>query len=95
MTGRFLVRSKGSLQLVDSLDGYPNATVLGRNVPDPPSETARWEDGQWIDDEEKKSKAERKARLQAMTREELVDMIEARLEAVERRIAALEEAANA
>jgi hypothetical protein len=32
---RYLIRSKGDLQLVESLDGYPNAPVLGTNIADP------------------------------------------------------------
>jgi hypothetical protein len=50
MNGRTLIKSKGAMQLVDSLDGYPRATVIAENVPDPPSPHCRWQDGQWIDE---------------------------------------------
>lgn len=49
MSGKFLVRSKGATQLVDSLDGYPRARVLAENVPDPPHPDAIWSDGEWLE----------------------------------------------
>lgn len=49
MSGQFLVRSKGCLQLVDSLDGYPRAIVIAENVPPPPHPDSRWQDGAWIE----------------------------------------------
>lgn len=49
MSGKILVRSKGSLQLVDSLDGYPGARVVATDVPEPPHPDARWVDGAWAE----------------------------------------------
>jgi hypothetical protein len=47
MSGRFLIKSKGSLQLVDSLDGYPRAKIVAENVPPSPHPESRWENGAW------------------------------------------------
>lgn len=49
MSGKYLIRSKGSTQLVDSLDGYPRAKVLAENVPDPPHADCEFVDGAWRD----------------------------------------------
>lgn len=47
MSGLYLIRSKGSTQLVESLDGYPRAKVLAEDVPYPPHPDSKWEDGAW------------------------------------------------
>jgi len=46
MSGRFLICSKGALQLVDSLDGYPRAKVIAENVAEPHPDSG-FEDGEF------------------------------------------------
>ncbi len=70
-----LIRFKGEQLLVESIDGYPRATVIARDVPPAPSDHCHWEDGAWIEDAEAKAGADRRAKLAAMSRDELVDHI--------------------
>lgn len=66
MSGKFLVKSKGSLQLVESLDGYPRAAVLAEGIPDPPHPESRLENGVWIEpDSPPPTVEERLAKLEA------------------------------
>lgn len=68
-----LISWRGERLLVESLDGYPRAKVLARDVEHPPSDHCRWKGGTWCEDAAAKAKAEERARLVAMSREELIE----------------------
>ena len=70
-----LIEKGGERQLVESLDGYDGWKVVERDVDRPPSTFAKREGGKWVEDTEAKEKAERNAKLEKMTRAELVDHI--------------------
>lgn len=54
-----LIRHKGEELLVESTAGYPGCKVIARDVPHPPGDCRRWQDGAWV--ECPKLKAEAKA----------------------------------
>ncbi len=70
-----LIRFKGEQLLVESTKGYPRAKVIDRDVPHPPSDHCCWEDGAWCEDAGAKAKAAARARLNAMSRGELVEHV--------------------
>lgn len=69
-----LIRHEGREQLVSSLEGYEDAEVIERDVPDPPCDTHFcWRrNGEWVVDDAALAAAEENARLSGMTRTELV-----------------------
>jgi len=67
-----LIRSKGATQLVESLDGYPRARVIARDVEPPPHDHCKWKGGKWVEDAAAKAAADERARLATMSRAELV-----------------------
>jgi len=74
-----LIRHKGERLLVESRDGYPGARVIARDVPPPPSDHCHWRGGKWVEDKLAKAEAQERARLNAMSRAELVEHILKRL----------------
>jgi hypothetical protein len=69
-----LIEHDGERLLVESLEGYDGATVIAENVPLPPSEFCTW-NGEWVEDEEAKVRAEEMARIEAMTKAELIALL--------------------
>jgi len=75
-----LIEEAGERMLVKSLDGHDGAIVIADRVPEPPSPNHRLDaTGKWVVD----PVAVERARLKAMTREEVIE------EAVRRSVAAM------
>lgn len=70
-----LIEHNGETQLVNSTDGYPGCRVIAHNVPHPPGDCCRWQDGAWVEcpDLKAKAKAERLARAKAALGPEIID----------------------
>jgi hypothetical protein len=78
-----ILTADGEHHLVDSLDGYPDAEVLERNVT--PHEFGKVEGGKYVEDAGRKAQAKRRESAMNIDREELI----ARLESAEARLDAL------
>lgn len=70
-----LIEHNGERQLVESLRGYRGCKVIERDVEHPPHAHCRREDGRWVEDEEAKRAADERARLNCLSRTELVEHI--------------------
>jgi hypothetical protein len=71
-----LIELNGDRQLVDSLDGYDGWSVVADGIDPPPSDHCHFEGGQWVEDETAKAAADREAEFNAMSKSDLVAMIE-------------------
>jgi len=72
----YLIELKGERQLVESLDGYDGWTVVEKGVDLPPSDHCTRVKGKWVEDAFAKALAEQAAELAAMSRVDMVTMIE-------------------
>ena len=70
-----LIEHNGERQLVHSLDGYAGCKVIARNVKPPPHDHYTWSKGKWVEDADAKAAADHRARLNTMTRGELVEHV--------------------
>lgn len=68
-----LIEHEGERQLVHSLDGYDGCKVIAKNVDPPPHDHCTWAKGKWVEDAAAKVAADHRARLNVMTRGELVE----------------------
>ena len=68
-----LIEHNGERQLVHSLDGHDGCKVIAKNVEPPPHDHCTWSKGKWVEDAAAKAEADHRARLNAMTRAELVE----------------------
>lgn len=70
-----LIEHEGERLLVNSADGYPGCEVIARDVPPPPGDCHRWQNGKWTECKKMKAeaKAERLRRARAALGEELIE----------------------
>ena len=92
---KYLIEKNGERQYVDSLEHYEGWTVLGEGAAFKPVEHGAFINGAWVVDQQKKTRAERRALLLNMDREELlenffVEKLRDRFKALTDRVTALE-----
>lgn len=75
------IEHKGEELLVSSLDGYPDAVVLGEDIPPQPSDFHYLFMGVWVEDDAERDAVTEERRLQNLSRTELAAEIEAKVEA--------------
>lgn len=71
-----LIELNGETLLVGSLAGYGGCTVIEEGVDPPPNGFCTRIKGQWVEDADAKAGADKAAALAAMSRAEMVAMIE-------------------
>jgi len=76
-----LIELNGEQQLVESLDGYDGCTVIEKDVEPPPSDYCARVDGVWVEDQAEKEVGNRDAGLAAMSRADLMAVIDAKIDA--------------
>jgi hypothetical protein len=77
-----LIELDGERQLVESLDGYAGWAVIEKDVDLPPSDYCARVDGAWVEDTAAKDAGEQAAALEAMSKADLLSMIDAKIAVV-------------